>query len=361
MIGGGINPFSGSIANIQAYNSVLSNYQAAKLYYEGLEGIAISPKNLIDWWPLNGNTNDINGVADNGNVIGTSSYQYIYGYSGDPIYDGSFYNPNQTNLIEGVDNCPNISQCSNFSIQHLYLGQASLSSLSGVSKSEASSLGFANAVVPNVGSFNGNGFVFGNLISYYNGGSGLYTFSTWIYVDANTNGAALNICEGALGTCSSATVISVSQNTISTLNGGSLSYAITTPNTWHQVTVVYNSGTKSLYVDGSLKGSTTGALSITGSGSLYWSNKGFNGKMGDVQFFESGFAAAQAGQLYLNDTVNSISPTDIWPLSTVYNGLSNQTINTANAINPGYFANNNGVCSNANVIDYICGAQFSQP
>jgi hypothetical protein len=361
VIGGGQTPFSGSISNIQAYNSVLSSYQAARLYYEGIEGIAV-PSKLVGWWPLNGNANDISGRGYNGNVIGTPTYQYLYGYSGDPIYDGSFYSGNLTNAVEGAYNCANINQCSNFSLQHLYLGQASLSSIIGGSKTEAASLGVGNALIPNVGSFNGNGYVSGNLIGYYDGGSGPYTFSAWAYVNSTTNGPVISLCAGnAFGSCTSTPVISISQSIIYANNGGSLSYSVTNPNSWHNIVVTYSSGTKNLYVDGISEGSVSGTLQVNGAGPVFWTTKTLSGKIADVQFFSNSLSAAQVSQLYLNDTVKGAAPTDRIPLSVGYNGLMNQSINSANALNPAFFANNNGACSNANVIDYICGAVYSQP
>ena len=147
---GGVS-FAGSISNIQTYNTPLSRYQAAKSYYDGIEGIALSQRNLTGWWPLDGNTNDISGNKNNGNVISSRSntinYEYIYGYTGDPVYDGSFYSISTTNEIEGVYNCANENQCKNSSLQHLYLGNTSLVSQTGFSQNESASFGLPNAIV----------------------------------------------------------------------------------------------------------------------------------------------------------------------------------------------------------------------
>ncbi len=147
----GNSNFGGSISNLQAYSTSLNNYQAAELYYEGIDGIAL-PGNLIGWWPLDGNSNDISGNGNNGNVIssrsGATDYQYLYGYTGNPIYDGSFYSSGTANIVEGAYNCANMGQCCNHSLQHLYLYNTSLSSVAGSSENEAAALGLANALIP---------------------------------------------------------------------------------------------------------------------------------------------------------------------------------------------------------------------
>ena len=56
--GEGINS---QIANIQFYNTSLSQPEVQTLYTEGIGGAPINVNNLVSWWPLNGNGNDYSG------------------------------------------------------------------------------------------------------------------------------------------------------------------------------------------------------------------------------------------------------------------------------------------------------------
>jgi len=58
--------FSGSIANVQIYNTSLSSNEIQALYQEGIGGAPIDLQNLVGWWPLNGNANDYSGNGNNG-------------------------------------------------------------------------------------------------------------------------------------------------------------------------------------------------------------------------------------------------------------------------------------------------------
>jgi hypothetical protein len=73
--------FNGTIANVQLYNTSLDSSQVQGLYMEGIGGDPIDIKNLVGWWPLNGDTIDYSGNMDNGapnNVIFTSSWTSGY-------------------------------------------------------------------------------------------------------------------------------------------------------------------------------------------------------------------------------------------------------------------------------------------
>ncbi len=73
--------FSGSIANVQIYNSSLTEPEINALYDEGIGGAPIDLQNLVGWWPLNGNANDYSGNENNGvpsNVVFTSSWTSGY-------------------------------------------------------------------------------------------------------------------------------------------------------------------------------------------------------------------------------------------------------------------------------------------
>lgn len=382
MIGGGTGGpiFNGYISNLQTYNISLTNLQATTLYRDGIEGIALSTKNLTGWWPLNGNINDYSGRGVPTSALSTNAnginYNYIQGYTGDPVYDGSFYSGNQTNIIEGVMSCANLSMCSNASLQQLYLGQTSLSAVSGIAQTEASALGLGNAVIPNVGSFNGNGYVLGDLSNsnYYSSGNP-FSVSAWAYASASSSGPIVNIVGCAVPpiTCSSTPIISIKGNTIYAQIGGTISYTVA-PNTWHDIIVAYGGGVGTLYVDGINVGQSSVGYSGTSSSINYFAtacgssctlpggvSNTLNGKIGDVQFYQSALNAAQANQLVTNDMVIGIQPSDRWPLTTPYNGIANLTINTANVVNYGLFADNQGICVNANMINNLCGVSYTQP
>ncbi len=75
--------FNCSISNVQIYNTSLSANDIKTLYVEGIGGVLFDLRNLVAWWPLNGNANDYSGNNNNGaatNVIytsrGTSGYSH---------------------------------------------------------------------------------------------------------------------------------------------------------------------------------------------------------------------------------------------------------------------------------------------
>ncbi len=71
--------FNGSVSNVQVYNTALSQNGIKALYQEGISGAPINLRNLVGWWPLNGDTNDYSGNGNNGvpgNIIYVSQYSY---------------------------------------------------------------------------------------------------------------------------------------------------------------------------------------------------------------------------------------------------------------------------------------------
>lgn len=64
-----VEPFNGSIANLQMYNSSLTANQVYSLYQGGIGGSAYT-QNLVGWWPLNGDANDYSGNANNAAITG---------------------------------------------------------------------------------------------------------------------------------------------------------------------------------------------------------------------------------------------------------------------------------------------------
>jgi hypothetical protein len=77
-LGGGGFPFTGSISNLQLYNTSLDAGTVQTLYVEGIGGAPVNPQYLIGWWPLNGDTNDYSGSNNNGAATGIT-YVSQYG------------------------------------------------------------------------------------------------------------------------------------------------------------------------------------------------------------------------------------------------------------------------------------------
>jgi hypothetical protein len=50
--------FNGLIANVQIYNTTLSQQQVSQLFREGIGGFPVQQPKLVAWYPLNGNAND---------------------------------------------------------------------------------------------------------------------------------------------------------------------------------------------------------------------------------------------------------------------------------------------------------------
>ncbi len=73
--------FKGTVSNAQIYNASLSANEMNALYNEGIGGAPIQLKNLVGWWPLNGDTKDYSGNNNNGVPSGitfTSSWESGY-------------------------------------------------------------------------------------------------------------------------------------------------------------------------------------------------------------------------------------------------------------------------------------------
>ncbi len=72
----------GDLANVQLYNTPLSQSGITALYDEGIGGAPFDLQNLVGWWPLNGNANDYSGNNNNGQAPGvTYSGSWTNGYT----------------------------------------------------------------------------------------------------------------------------------------------------------------------------------------------------------------------------------------------------------------------------------------
>ncbi len=56
----------GDLADVQIYNTTLSQSEITALYNEGIGGAPIDPIHIVGWWPLNGNAQDYSGGSNNG-------------------------------------------------------------------------------------------------------------------------------------------------------------------------------------------------------------------------------------------------------------------------------------------------------
>ncbi len=74
--------FPGSIADVQYYNTSLSQEEVTALYQEGIGGAPVKPQNIVGWWPLNSNADDYSGNNNNGQNDGAGySSSWASGYS----------------------------------------------------------------------------------------------------------------------------------------------------------------------------------------------------------------------------------------------------------------------------------------
>jgi hypothetical protein len=64
------------IANIQLYNTSLSVSDIKTIYTKGIGGVPPFLRNLVGWWPLNGDANDYSGNNNNGASSGISYTKY---------------------------------------------------------------------------------------------------------------------------------------------------------------------------------------------------------------------------------------------------------------------------------------------
>lgn len=381
--------FNGSLSNVQFYNISLSRVQASKLYYQGVESAAANTLNLTAWWTLNGATIDYSGYGRTLQPVAATQnsiwYKLIYAYSGDPIYGGSFYSANQTNLVQGVYNCANLNQCSNMTAQHLYLAQTNLSTSTGSALTEAGTFGLGNAVIPNVASFNGNGFFFSPVNSItFSSGSEPFSISEWVYLDANTIGPIMDVasCDPVGGSCGNKPFVSVNTNTIYlTVGATTKSYTAPSLNSWYNIILTYSpvGTTSNLYVNGVQQLTESTAYGSIGPPDYFTTDcnlsllspcilpggvsKIFYGKMGDLKIMLTALTASQANQIYTNDTLEGTPGllSDSWSLTTPYNGLVNQTADSVNSLNPGYIGDGQGICPNSNMIIGQCGVEYTQP
>ncbi len=357
----GAGAFTGNMSNIQIYTNALTPGQISSIYLNGLDGSPIQNASLAIWYPLNGNTRDYSGV-DNFNGIPTNIvYNQLAGYTADPIFKNSPTTYNSS-VVKGVLNCANINQCANTSQSHLYLGGRTFGTSKGVGQDEITTLGIANGLLPDGIDFLSSGAQV-RTASGYNGLSA-YTIGLWLYPQG-PSGSLNNLIttlpanEWNIG-LSGGTGISAECAGNTFTSGATISY-----NTWQFLTVTCTaiSGYQvQVYLNGSIIGSgagTTPSTLPTINSLIIGNSVQFGGIVSDVQLYNGVLNSSQVLQLYLNNTVNGITPLGYWPLSSPFNGLANQTQDIAHG-NTGLFYSGNVICSVSNTVSNACGAMYRQ-
>jgi hypothetical protein len=69
---------NGSIANVQIYNTALTQQEIQYLYQQGLGGGPVRLQNLVAWWPLNGDAKDYSGNNLHGTIYGGVTFVQNY-------------------------------------------------------------------------------------------------------------------------------------------------------------------------------------------------------------------------------------------------------------------------------------------
>jgi hypothetical protein len=67
--------FNGTLANVQIYNTALTQQEVQYLYQQGLGGSPIRLQNLVGWWPLNGDAKDYSGNNNHGTLYNVTFVQ----------------------------------------------------------------------------------------------------------------------------------------------------------------------------------------------------------------------------------------------------------------------------------------------
>jgi hypothetical protein len=349
---------NGKVANEQIYNSTLSPAEIQTLYQEGMNGGPISGASVVGWWPLNGNSND---YSQNGN-------------DGVPVsvtYDAVQNDPSP-NIVEGVLNCANMLQCSNTTLQHLYLNPLALEHAGMGFMNETTSFNMMGAALPGAMSFDGvSGYVAAQVGAWLGTNHNL-TIAAWYY-SPKGGGSIVNICTSP--TCGgwSTPFLGYDTNgsTYAWINGPAILWGSTPFGKWYFAEIIYSSsgsGSEALYIDGNEVASAGGAYSSSGTtdyatigadptgqhqGNIY-----FNGSITDVQIYNVALTNQQAMQLYLNNSVIGVAPVNYWPLSSGVNGQLNQTQDVIGGL-AGTLYGSNTPCTNSQVVNGVCGPAYA--
>lgn len=87
-------PFTGMMSDYQFYGTQLTGGQISTIYSEGIEGLPLSGAGLMQWYPLNGNSNDYTGFSS-ASVSNQISYTYLQ-------YNDSGFNSQNSLIAAGI-------------------------------------------------------------------------------------------------------------------------------------------------------------------------------------------------------------------------------------------------------------------
>ena len=293
--------FNGEIANVQLYNTSLSQSSIQTLYQRGITGAPLNSPNLAGWWPLNGNPNDLSGNSNNG-ILSTGNslpFTVLENYSNDAIF--SYQIPSTTSALQGILGCKTNANCTSTLQPKLSLGYLPLQ---------------VQQLFLQTGSF--NGLMTSNIVMGTTGfptGSAARTMVAWVDIPFyGSSGCGLEMATGygPSSTCNgnfAGLGLSAGGNVGFAACGNDYTSSLNAPlNSWTFIAAVYASGSTqvTMYLNTQ---SATGALSAgnvlnTPSSSIS-SNIGkwptgcyFNGKISNVQIYANALSTNQITSLY---------------------------------------------------------------
>ena len=131
---------------------------------------------------------------------------------------------------------------------------------------------------------------------------------------------------------------------------------------WYFLVSRYNGSDVSIWIDGVQQNyaGASGTFTMQGSGDYAYigsrSNTGdyFNGMIADAQIYNAALSEAQIWSLYLNNSVQGISPIAYWPLGNGESGLMNVTPDVVSGNVKGILN-----CVDRAVINGTCGVSFT--
>lgn len=315
----------GNLSNFQIYSAALTPEQISRIYLNGISGTPISNSSLYAWYPLSGTASNYAGNALKSTPANVA-YSLVSGYTADPLFE-NLPNRFNTSVVKGVGNCGNINQCFNLSMQHLYLGPRLLSKANGTTEDEVDSLGINNGTLPNGISFEAVDNQ--NLQTLYGyPAEPALTIGFWVYPEAPVGtgvqwavSSSPNLYWQVGYTAAGGLAFGCGGGQVFTFPG-TLSYG-----SWHYVTISCLNGVSyDAYVNGSPVGSGSWTPSVPAINSIIIGNlSSFYGVVSDLNIYNTNLSNGQVEQLYLNNSVNGITPIGYWPLSAPYNGMLNET------------------------------------
>ena len=278
----GTEYFKGSMANLQIFNTTISNSEIETLYQEGINGHPLSDANLAGWWPLNGNANDYSGNNNNGTSTNVA-YTNIYNYQGDPILGFNTHQYN-TSQVYGLG-CNSTYSCS----------QSALN---------LNNLPITSGKMANFTASTGQYILYNNPIDIPNGNP--ITISAWVYYKGSTGN-----WEGIAGVDGSCPFenLAVLSNTL-TLDdcggdGGNFASYTMPFNKWTFVAYTLNGMNLHIYQNQqNLSFTTSGTYTINptafeiGTDGYTFGRPSFNGSIADVQVYDAALSSLQLATIY---------------------------------------------------------------